>query len=80
MGFFSSVVIVYSAMILGVVSFIPGGFGVTEASMLGLLLKAGLALSIASSIVLISRLSGIWFSIVIGIISKLYLFKNIHRA
>jgi len=76
-SFIESFVTVYTANILGMVSFIPGGFGVIEASLLGFLLKAGIALSLASSIVLITRLTGTWFSIILGFSFKLFILKNI---
>jgi len=75
--FIEAFVTVYTANILGMVSFIPGGFGVVEASLLGYLLKTGLAISAASSVVLITRLSGVWFQIILGFIVKSSLLKNI---
>jgi len=77
LGYIESFVTVYTANILGVVSFIPGGFIVVEASLLGFLLQSGLVLSAATSAVLITRLSGVWFQIILGFIIKINLLKNI---
>jgi len=77
LGFIESFVTVYTANILGAVSFIPGGFGVVEASLLGFLLQSGLVLSAATSAILITRFSGVWFQIILGIIIQLHLLKNI---
>jgi len=76
-GYIDSLVTVYTANILGMISFIPGGFGVVEGSLLGFLLQSGFVLSAASSVVLITRLSGVWFQIILGIIVKLGLIKSI---
>jgi len=76
-GFMESFVTVYTANILGIVSFIPGGFGVVEASLLSFLLQAGFALSAASSVVLITRLSSAWFQIILGFIFKFKILKEI---
>jgi len=77
--FIQSFVTVYTANILGMVSFIPGGFGVVEVSLLGFLLKSGFAVSAASSAVLITRLSGVWFQIILGVVVKLGLLKSIQN-
>jgi len=76
-GFMDSFVTVYTANILGIISFIPGGFGVVEASLLNFLLQAGFALSAASSAVLITRLSSAWFQIILGFIFKFRILKDI---
>jgi len=76
-GFMNSLVTVYTANILGLISFIPAGFGVVEVSLLGFLLKSGFVLSIASSMVLITRLSSVWFHIILGFTVTSYLLKKI---
>lgn len=65
---------IYSVSLLaGAVSFIPGGVGSTEVVM-GLLLTAlGADTSIAVSAPLISRLSTLWFAVVLGLISAAWL-------
>jgi len=76
-SYLDSFVTVYTANILGMISFIPGGFGVVETSLLGFLLKAGLVVSTASSVVLITRLTGVWFQIILGFIFQFKILKNI---
>jgi len=67
----------FSSILFGSVTLIPGGIGVTEASMIGLLVKDGLELSLATSIVFMKRLSGLWYATVIGLITtKKFLSKN----
>ena len=76
-GFLNSVAIVYTANILGLISFIPGGFGVVEVTLLGLLLQSGFVLAVAASMLLITRLSSVWFQIFVGFIVQFYLLKKI---
>jgi len=76
-GFLNSVAIVYTANILGLISFIPGGFGVVEVTLLGLLLQSGFVLAVAASMLLITRLSSVWFQIFVGSIVQFYLLKKI---
>lgn len=72
-----SLVTVYTANILGLISFMPAGFGVVEISLLGLLSQSGFVLSVASSMVLITRLSSAWFQIILGFVVQFYLLKKI---
>jgi glycosyltransferase 2 family protein len=67
-NFTEVIVISYLPIILGALSFIPGGVGITEVGMLGLLMKYGIELSLASALVFFSRLSTIWFFTIMGII------------
>jgi len=66
---------------LGAVSFLPGGLGVTEISMLALLTKYGLTPSIASALILFSRITSIWFYTIIGLIATKFVIgsKNINN-
>lgn len=75
-GFFNSFAVTFTANIIGMASFIPGGFGVTEAGMAGLLVQYGLELSLASAVVLLTRLTGIFFSIFMGLIAKLIILRK----
>ena len=72
-----SLVTVYTANILGLISFMPAGFGVVEISLLGLLSQSGFVLSVASSMVVITRLSSAWFQIILGFVVQFYLLKKI---
>lgn len=79
-GYMESLSTVYTANILGMVSFIPGGFGVVEASLMSLLIKSGFVLSVASSMVLITRFSGVWFQIILGFIFQLFILKTLKNG
>jgi len=67
-GYLETVQIYYTSLLTGALSLIPGGIGITEGSFLGLLLKNGLDTSLATSIIIFTRLSVIWFVTSIGII------------
>jgi len=56
-------------MVFGSISFIPGGIIVTESSMLGLLLENGIQVSIATLIVILSRLVTIWLFTIVGTVA-----------
>jgi hypothetical protein len=64
--FVFSTLLVYTATLFGAVSFLPGGFGITEGSLLNLLLTNGLDFAKASALILFIRLTSIWFSQCIG--------------
>ncbi|MGI0087182.1 MAG: lysylphosphatidylglycerol synthase transmembrane domain-containing protein [Nitrosotalea sp.] len=66
--FFLSSQIAYSSGLLGIISLLPGGLGVTEGSMIAFLASNGVKLAIASSVVLLTRLTTLWFSTIIGFI------------
>jgi glycosyltransferase 2 family protein len=67
-SFAYSNLITYTAVIAGALSFIPGGMGITEASMTGLLMKSGLGLSTSTAITIMVRLATIWFTTILGMI------------
>ncbi len=65
------------SLLAGAVSFIPGGVGTTEVVM-GLLLAAvGADTTTAISAPLISRLSTLWFAVILGLLSSSWL--SVHR-
>jgi len=67
--FFQAGQIYYTSMVFGSISFIPGGIIVTESSMLGLLLENGIQVSIATLIVILSRLVTIWLFTIVGTVA-----------
>jgi len=69
MDFLLEIQLVYSSGLMGVLTLLPGGLGVTEGSMIGLLVTNGISLSLASVVVLLIRFSTLWFATVIGFIS-----------
>jgi len=65
---------IYATGILaGALSFMPGGIGSAEAVMIGLLVLAGVELSLATAATLICRIAALWYSIAIGIVIVLRL-------
>ena len=64
------VVSIYSAsVILGAISFLPGGIGVTEASLAGLLSLQGIEVSIALLISVMIRIFTLWYGVGIGFLA-----------
>jgi uncharacterized protein (TIRG00374 family) len=67
---------IYAAMtIAGALSFLPGGLGVTEAGMTGLLVKLGRGISDATAVgaTFITRLCTLWFAVGVGFIALVLL-------
>ena len=65
---------IHSSSLLGNITMIPAGLGVTEISAVGFLIQNGLELSLATSIVIIIRLVTTWFATIIGLVtSRIYL-------
>lgn len=58
-----------ASLFLGAVSFIPGGIGVAEGSLVGLLALQGIELSFAVVIVVVIRLFTLWYGVLIGFIA-----------
>jgi uncharacterized protein (TIRG00374 family) len=55
--------------IVGAVSMLPGGLGITEGSFLIMLKNSGLELSDSTAITFIIRASTLWFAVIIGLIA-----------
>jgi uncharacterized protein (TIRG00374 family) len=66
-GLLTSMFIFAFPSIIGVVSMLPGGLGVAEGSMVGLLILIGLSLSVATSATLIIRATTLWLGVGIGL-------------
>jgi len=67
---FSLIALIFiMSIIMGAISFVPGGIGVTEGGMIGFLLLYGIDYTTASASVLAVRLFTLWFSVIIGIIA-----------
>lgn len=61
------------AMLVGALSFLPGGLGGTEATMTGLLVLQGMPLPQAIAATVIIRLATLWFAVLLGIVSVMAL-------
>lgn len=61
------------SMLIGALSFMPGGLGGTEATMTGLLVLQGLSLPEAVAATVIIRLATLWFAVLLGLLAVLRL-------
>lgn len=69
--------------IIGAFTFLPGGIGVTEASMAGILVRSGMAASAASAATLVVRVVTLWWAVVLGwavIATRPALFRRLMRG
>ena len=76
LGYLLTSQIYFTSLGYGILSLIPGGIGVTEGIADYLLVKQGLDLSIASSLVIFTRLTTMWFVTVVGVIFTRYALKQ----
>jgi len=74
--FVFSTQVFFTSILSGVLTFIPGGFVVTEASMLGLFLKYGIDFTMASIAVIFARLMTIWYATILGLITTRFIIKG----
>ena len=65
----------YASLLFGAISFLPVGIGITESSFVGFLVSHNVELSLASSIVLLTRLTTIWFTTIVGFITYHFVLK-----
>jgi len=65
---FSSSQIYYTSTLIGILSFVPGGIIVTEASILGMLLHHDVEFELATLLVIVLRFVNIWFASIIGLV------------
>lgn len=75
-GFIFTTEVVYSSILFGAISLLPGGVGLTEISTVNFLTDKGMEISLAISITIMSRLTTIWFATIMGLITtKIFLKK-----
>ena len=67
LGYLLTSQIYFTSLGYGALSLLPGGIGVHESMQDFLLLQQGLELHVASSLVVLSRLSTIWFATILGV-------------
>lgn len=68
--------VVYTSILVGALSFLPGGIGFTEGSLIALLVDQGYELSIVTAVVLMLRIVTIWFATGLGFIFTHKFLKN----
>ena len=66
----------YSSLLLGVLTMIPAGIGVTEVSFVEILRGEGVATATSTSLVILFRLVTVWFLTVLGFCATRYFLKN----
>ena len=64
------------SLVVGALSFLPGGIGGAEAAMTALLKLQGASISMALMLTLVCRLVTLWFSVLLGLIAVGFLEKN----
>lgn len=69
LSFFESGMIYYTSIVFGALTFIPAGIVVTESSMLALLVKYGVGLSVAVIAVFYVRIISMWLPTIAGAIT-----------
>jgi len=76
-SFISTTIMVFSSVLFGAISLLPGGVGLTELSLVSFLTKKGLEISLVTSVIILTRLVGLWYPTILGFIStKLFLSKT----
>ena len=69
LGFILSGQIYYTSLVLGSLTFIPSGIIITESTMLAMFVEQNIELSLATLVVVLTRLLTTWLTTIIGIIS-----------
>jgi len=68
--------VMYTSLLVGFITLLPSGLGVTELSFMGLLTSKGIEISLAASIIIMIRLTSIWFATVIGLLTTKVFLKD----
>ncbi len=75
-GIIETTLITFASFVIGAASFIPGGIGLTEASLIGLLVLSKVELATASSLAIFIRLTTIWYATSMGFIATRIMFSR----
>ena len=67
------------SIIIGSITMIPGGLGITEGSLTYLLVESGVSKNISVAATFLFRIATLWFAVVIGIISLIIYQKKIGK-
>ncbi len=76
LNFIDTTQFTFSSTLFGALSLLPGGIGVTEGSLIGLIISKGVQFATASALVLFIRLTSIWFATALGFVSAHYLLNQ----
>ncbi len=63
-----SIFVVAFSSVVGAVSTLPGGLGVAEGSIMGILMLLGISKEMSAAATLITRFSTLWLGVIIGMI------------
>lgn len=75
-NFIQSIQYYLTSLVYGTISFLPGGVGLTEGSLIAQLMTNGFDFSFASSMTVFIRLTTIWFATILGLlVSSLFINK-----
>jgi uncharacterized protein (TIRG00374 family) len=69
LGFVTAAFVFSLSSVAGGISMLPGGLGVTEGSMLGLLLVLGVDKTSSTGITLLARFGTLWFGVAVGMLT-----------
>ena len=73
-NFIQSIQYYLTSLVYGTISFLPGGVGLTEGSLIAQLMTNGFDFSFASSMTVFVRLTTIWFATILGLlVSSLFI-------
>jgi glycosyltransferase 2 family protein len=75
-----SLFVVSVSSLLGALSFLPGGLGVAEGSIMGILILTGVQTETAAATTLITRVSTLWLGVLIGLIGLVFAQKELSRG
>lgn len=73
-----SIFVVSFSSIVGAVSVLPGGLGVAEGSIMGILILLGTSRGMAAATTLITRFSTLWLGVVVGVFGLIYIRKYLN--
>ena len=76
LGYLLTSQIYFTSLGYGVLSFLPAGIGVNESVADFLLVQQGLELFVATSLVILTRLSTVWFATIIGVVFSRWVLKE----
>ena len=76
---FSAIFIYGFSTIIGSIAMLPGGLGVTEASLTGLMVLLNIPKDVSVASTFIIRVSTLWFAVLVGVISVYFYQKHSHK-
>lgn len=74
-----SIFVVSFSSILGALSFLPGGLGIAEGSIMGILILLGISKDMSAATTLITRFSTLWLGVLLGVVGLFFVNKYIYK-